>query len=105
MCGMIHCTESDYHIRDDFKAIEKAARIDQLLLIEWCIIMQSINTKTYSSVLSIKYVIKYTLKGIDQALFKVNTEDEITQYLLADILANQKLWHRFPIHDINPDVM
>lgn len=41
------------------------------------------------------------MKGIDQSLFTVNTEDEITQYLLADILAHKKLWLQFLIHEIN----
>ncbi|XP_078280432.1 uncharacterized protein LOC144607444 [Rhinoraja longicauda] len=40
-----------------------------------------LNVEICSSVKSVKYVIKYTLKGSDQAVFGLNRDDEIIQYL------------------------
>lgn len=61
-----------------------------------------LNLEICSSVKSIKCVIKYTMTGSDQAMFRVNREDEITQYLTRgyiDPLEAVASVFGFPVHE------
>ena len=66
-----------------------------------------INTEICCSVKSIKYVIKYTLKGSDQAVFGVGVNDEIKQYVTGRYIGPSEAVASilgFTIHERDPSV-
>ena len=67
-----------------------------------------INVEICTSVKSIKYVVKYTLKGSDQAAFCIDQDDEIKQYLTGRYIGPSEavsIILGFPIHVREPAVV
>ena len=67
-----------------------------------------VNVEICSSVSSIKYVIKYTLKGSDQAVFGVEVKDEIKEYVTGRYIGPCEAVSSilgFPIHERDPPVI
>ncbi|XP_008189557.1 uncharacterized protein LOC103311652, partial [Acyrthosiphon pisum] len=67
-----------------------------------------INLESCSSVVAIKYILKYIHKGSDQAMFTIeNKKDEIEDYQSGRYInSNEAIWRilGFPIHDRYPSI-
>jgi len=68
-----------------------------------------INLESCSSVVAIKYILKYIHKGSDQAMFTIeNKKDEIEDYQSGRYTnSNEAIWRilGFPIHDRYPSMI
>ncbi|XP_059156649.1 uncharacterized protein LOC131941421 [Physella acuta] len=67
-----------------------------------------LNVEVCTSVKSIKYVVKYTLKGSDQAMFGLKQNDEIAQYLAGRYIGPSEAVSSilgFPVHERDPLVV
>ncbi|XP_059168222.1 uncharacterized protein LOC131950184 [Physella acuta] len=67
-----------------------------------------LNVEVCTSVKSIKYVVKYTLKGSDQAMFGLKQNDEIAQYLAGRYIGPSEAVSSilgFPVHERDPPVV